>query len=150
MDHMRQYFKNWGYHVNYSVWHALFNIFFITFLFFIEWWIRLDGYSLIFHGCRGLRRNQFSFHQKYLCYLEYFQERNGLLGVSFSNFWLKDGYSQKSYSQKCFLVTEMKPINIGINSFKTECNECNIYFVLLWTLKYINVVFPYHVERNCK
>ena len=40
----------------------------------------LIGHPLIIHGCRVLQRNQFCFHEKYLYYLEYFQDGNGLLG----------------------------------------------------------------------
>ena len=40
----------------------------------------LIGHSLVSHGCTILQRNLFSFHQNQLCYLEYFQEGNGLLG----------------------------------------------------------------------
>ena len=35
------------------------------------------GHPLAFHMCRVLQRSQFSFYR-----LEYFQERNSLLGVS--------------------------------------------------------------------
>ena len=37
----------------------------------------LIGHPLVFHGCRVLQQNKFSFHQKYLCYPGYFQEGNG-------------------------------------------------------------------------
>ena len=40
----------------------------------------LIGHPLVFHRCIILQRNQFSFHQKYSYYLEYFQEGNCLLG----------------------------------------------------------------------
>ena len=39
----------------------------------------LIGYHVTCHGCRILDRIKFCFHQKYLCYLEYFEEGNGLL-----------------------------------------------------------------------
>ena len=37
----------------------------------------LIGHAVVFHRCRILQRNRFSFHYKY------FQERNGLLGFHF-------------------------------------------------------------------
>ena len=40
----------------------------------------LIGHPQVFHGCRFLQKNQFSFYEKYLCYFEYFQEGNSLLG----------------------------------------------------------------------
>ena len=41
----------------------------------------LIGHPLVFNGYRFLQRNQFSFNQNYICYLEYFQEGNGLFGA---------------------------------------------------------------------
>ena len=64
----------------------LFNIFPSKSTPFIDWWIEFVGDPTVIHECRILQRNQLSFHQKYLCYLEYFQERNTLLGVSFDAF----------------------------------------------------------------
>ena len=45
-----------------------------------------DGLDLVelllaFHGCRIIQRNQFSFHQTYLYYLESFPKGNSLLWV---------------------------------------------------------------------
>ena len=56
------------------------TFFFPTLPFFLSGGLALIRYSLVFHMCRVLERNQFSFHQQYLCYLEYSQEGNGLLG----------------------------------------------------------------------
>ena len=59
---------------------CLLTIFFPTLLFLLSAGLGLIGHPLVFHGCRVLQRNKFSFDKKYLCYLEYFQEKNGLLG----------------------------------------------------------------------
>ena len=57
----------------------LLTFFFPALLFLLSEGLGLIGYPLVFHGCRVLQRNKFSFDKKYLCYLEYFQERNSLL-----------------------------------------------------------------------
>ena len=49
------------------------TFFFSTLLFLLSGGLGLTRYSLVAHGCRVLLRNQFSFYQKYLCYLEYSQ-----------------------------------------------------------------------------
>ena len=42
----------------------------------------------------------------------------------------------------------LKPINIGVNSFKNEYNECNIKFLLIQLLNY--TFFPYHGLKICR
>ena len=44
----------------------------------------------------------------------------------------------------------LEPKNIGVNSFKNECNKCNINILLLWALKYKSFLSPYHVQRSFK
>ena len=74
-------------------------------------------------GVEFYKRNQFSFHQKYLCYLEYFQVANNLLGCHLVFFDWNNGL-QMLYIKICFLVFETKAI--GVNSSKNECIEFNI------------------------
>ena len=84
---------------------CVFCIFLTTSTLLLSGRLGLIEYPLIFHGCWGLQKNKFSFHPKYLCYLEYFQEGNGLLGChlvfSDQNIGLL-----KLCLKKCFLVTE--------------------------------------------
>ena len=58
-----------------------FNIFLPNSTFFLlSPGLGLIGHPLVFYGCRLSQRDRISFVQKYLCYLEYFQEGNDLLG----------------------------------------------------------------------
>ena len=93
-------------------------------LFLLSHILGLIRHHLIFHGYGILKRNQFSFHQNYLRYLEYFQEENGLLGFHFVFSNLNFGLEMLCL-KKCFLVTET--FQYWVKIFRNECNECNIY-----------------------
>ena len=93
-------------------------------LFLLSHRLGLIRHHLMFHGYGILKRNQFSFHQNYLRYLEYFQEENGLLGFHFVFSNLNFGLEMLCL-RKCFLVTET--FQYWVNIFRNECNECNIY-----------------------
>ena len=76
---------------------CLSTFFFSILLFLLSGGLDFIGHPLVFHGCRALQRNKFSFHQKYLCYLEYLLEGNGFL----SNI-LTFGKFQKIYFPEMF------------------------------------------------
>ena len=59
---------------------CLLTIFFSNILFFSEWWIGSDWRSPSSHGVEFNKEINFVSIKTYLCYLEYLQEENGLLG----------------------------------------------------------------------
>ena len=67
--------------------------------------MNLIEHLLVFNGCKFLQRNQYSLNEKYLRYIEYFQEGNGILGchLMFSD-W--NVLLQTLCLTKCFLLTK--------------------------------------------
>ena len=98
-------FKSWCCHANHSVWDAFQHFSSQFYLFVLSGELGLIGHPLVFHGFSVLQRDWISFVQKYLCYLEYFQEGNDLLGCYLVFFdWNIE--LQKLCLKKCFLVME--------------------------------------------
>ena len=83
-------FKNWGsLPSRLFCWRCLLTYFFPKATLFLSGGLRLIGHPWALNGSRFLRRNQFSLHQNYVCYLECLQEGNGLFGGAISCFLVK-------------------------------------------------------------
>ena len=82
------------------------TLFFLDTLFFNEWWIGLDWRSPGFQSVEFNKEINLVSIKMYLCYLEYFQEGNGLLGCHLARSDRKICL-QMLCLKKHFLVTEL-------------------------------------------
>ena len=122
---------NWGL---FNIWTILKNI---TLTCYREWgvWLKMEhrchsfnffsgglgliGNPLALYWYTFLRRNQFSLHQNYVWYLEYFWEGNGLFRGAMLCFWLKYWTTIVTFSKNVFYL--LKTTNIGVDGFKNKC-----------------------------
>ena len=111
-----------------------FNIFLLryTVFYWVVDWLGLE--VPWFPWCRNSRRNQFSFHQNVFMLSWIFPGRKWFFGVTFVVFWSNNLTANVMFK---FFFSHWNQQSIRVNNFKNECDERNIYFVLLWILKHL-------------
>ena len=116
-----------------------FNIYFFpSLLFYHEWGLGLIGHPLVFNGYRFLQRIQFSFHQNYICYLEYFQEGNGLLGAVICWCFLVEILNYNVTLKNLFCSLKRMGLTVSKHKYIRQDHSC----------AQINFFFPFHVEKS--